>query len=125
MQTLLAYFCQMDAELENLQRLNTSLELQLAELRGKLKATGKELVSERERNQEARALFRHIRFDLHNASGLIQEPKELKDTVKVHAPPRGSCHLLHGTIIVAFGVGFLYELFNIAVSSYTIQYQIV
>ncbi|PNF35437.1 Cilia- and flagella-associated protein 57 [Cryptotermes secundus] len=73
---------EMDAELENLQRLNTSLELQLAEVRGKLKATGKELMSERERNQEARTLFRHIRFDLHNASGLIQEPKELKDTVK-------------------------------------------
>jgi predicted nucleic acid-binding Zn-ribbon protein len=89
----------MDAELENLQRLNTSLELQLAELQGKLKATSKELVSERERNQEARALFRHIRFDLHNASGLIQEPKKLKDTVKVHAPPCGSCRLLCNVVM--------------------------
>jgi hypothetical protein len=75
----------METELENLQRTNTSLELWLQELQRKLNATGKELKSEHKKNQEADALFRCIRFDLHIASGLLQEPKKLKETVKVHA----------------------------------------
>jgi hypothetical protein len=75
----------MEAELGSLQKLNMSLELQLAGLREKLKATSKELASAHERNREAHALFGHIVSDLHSASGLIQEPKKLKDIVKVHA----------------------------------------
>jgi hypothetical protein len=76
----------MEAELENLQKMNTSLELQLAELQGRLKSKSNELMSEHEKNREADTLLRRIRFDLHSASGLLQEPKKLKDTVKVCAP---------------------------------------
>jgi hypothetical protein len=75
----------MDAELENLQKLNRDLELQLAKLRGRMRATNKELLSERKRNQDTCAFLSHIRFDLYSASRLIQEPKKLKDTVKVYA----------------------------------------
>jgi uncharacterized protein YlxW (UPF0749 family) len=76
----------MEAELENLQKINTSLELQLAELQGKLNATRNELKSVHKKNQAADTLLTRIRFDLHSASGLLQEPKKLKDAVKVCAP---------------------------------------
>ncbi|PSN49348.1 hypothetical protein C0J52_04287 [Blattella germanica] len=72
----------MELELENLQKVNTSLDLQLAELREKLSATNNELIKEHQENRSKNALLRRIRFDLHNASGLIQEPKQLKDTVR-------------------------------------------
>ena len=73
----------MELELENMQKVNTSLDLQLAELREKLNATNNELIVEHEQNRSKNAVMRQIRIDLHNASGLIQEPKKLKDMVKV------------------------------------------
>nr|CAD7403159.1 unnamed protein product [Timema cristinae] len=72
----------MEVELENLQKTNNSLELQLTELKEKLYATDLELEAERQRNRENNSLLRRIRIDLHNCSGLIQEPNKLKESVR-------------------------------------------
>jgi uncharacterized protein (DUF488 family) len=69
---------------EELMILNTYRERQLAELGEKLNTTKNELMSECKRKQQADTLLDRVRFDLHQASRLIQEPKKLKDTVKVH-----------------------------------------
>nr|CAD7457121.1 unnamed protein product [Timema tahoe] len=63
-------------------KTNNSLELQLTELKEKLYATDLELEAERQRNRENNSLLRRIRIDLHNCSGLIQEPNKLKESVK-------------------------------------------
>ena len=75
----------MELELEGMEKANISLDLQLVELREKLNATSCELSREHEQNRSKNALLKKIRIDLHDASGLIQEPKRLKDTVRVSA----------------------------------------
>ena len=47
--TLLCIFLQMESELERFHKQNTSLELNITELRLKLKATDKEMHMERQR----------------------------------------------------------------------------
>nr|CAD7265563.1 unnamed protein product [Timema shepardi] len=54
----------------------------LTELKEKLYATDLELEAERQRNRENNSLLRRIRIDLHNCSGLIQEPNKLKESVR-------------------------------------------
>jgi hypothetical protein len=65
--------------------VNTYRERQLAELGQKLNTTKNEIMSECKRKQQAYTLLDRVRFDLHQASHLIQEPTKLKETVKVHA----------------------------------------
>jgi len=64
--------------------VNTYRERQLAEMGQKLNTTKSEITSECKRKQQAHTLLDRARFDLHQASHLIQEPTKLKETVKVH-----------------------------------------
>jgi hypothetical protein len=63
--------------------LNTYRGRQLAELGQKINTTKTILMSECKRKQQADTLLDRVRFDLHQASRLIQEPKKLKETIKV------------------------------------------
>jgi hypothetical protein len=65
--------------------VNTYRERQLAEIGQKLKTTKSEIISECKRKQQAHTLLDRVRFDLHQASRLIQEPTKLKENVKVCA----------------------------------------
>ena len=65
--------------------VNTYRERQLAEMGQKLNTTKSEIRSECKRKEQAHTLLDRVRFDLHQASRLIQEPTKLKETVKVHA----------------------------------------
>jgi len=65
--------------------VNTYRERQLAEMGQKLNTTRSEIMSECNRKQEAHTILDRVRFDLHQASHLLQEPTKLKETVKVHA----------------------------------------
>lgn len=73
----------MEKELENLQKTNTTLELQLTELKEKLQSKEVELESAQSQNKRSRGLLRRIRNDIHNASGLIQEPRKLGSAISV------------------------------------------
>lgn len=68
----------METELVNLHKTTISLELQLHELREKLGAARHELQNEMHRNKRCQQLLKRIRIDLHDASGLVQEPQALK-----------------------------------------------
>lgn len=73
---------EMESELERFHKQNTGLELNIAELRLKLKATEKELYQERQIVHDVEAVVKRFKTDLHNAAGYIQEPKKLKEHVK-------------------------------------------
>jgi DNA repair exonuclease SbcCD ATPase subunit len=72
---------EMEQELERFHKKNQSLELKNKELLQKLKATDKELKSERQRVQDTEAILKRFRTDIHHTAGLIQEPKQLKESV--------------------------------------------
>jgi len=65
--------------------VNTYRERQLADMGQKLNTTKSAIMSECKRKQQAHTLLDRVRFDLHQASCLLQEPTKLKETVKVHA----------------------------------------
>ncbi|KAK1133163.1 hypothetical protein K0M31_014517 [Melipona bicolor] len=71
----------METELVNLHKTTISLELQLHELREKLRAARRELEYEIHRNKRCQQLLKRIRVDLLDASGLVQEPQALKAAV--------------------------------------------
>lgn len=70
-------------ELENLQKIILNLDLQLVELREKLKAADNELRREVAKNRVAKATLKTIRSDLHQASNYIQDEAKLKRSLKV------------------------------------------
>ena len=72
----------MESELERFHKQNTSLELNIDELRNKLKATEKEMHQERQRVRDKDAVIKRMKTDLHNCVGYIQEPKMLKDSIR-------------------------------------------
>ncbi|MBN3302205.1 CFA57 protein, partial [Amia calva] len=73
---------EMEGELESFHKSNTQLELNITELKQKLKATDKEMHKEMQRVRDVEALVRRFKTDLHNCVGFIQEPKKLKDSIR-------------------------------------------
>jgi len=73
---------EMESELEQFHKQNTGLDLNIAELRLKLKATEKELYQERQTIHDVEEVVKRFKTDLHNAAGFIQDPKKLKEHVK-------------------------------------------
>merc|ERR1712154_702744 len=72
----------MESELERFHKQNTQLELNITELRQKLKATDKEMHQERQRVRDVEAVVKRFKTDLHNCVGYIQDPKMLKESIK-------------------------------------------
>jgi len=72
----------MESELERFHKQNTQLELNITELRQKLKATDKEMHVERQKVRDVEAVVKRFKTDLHNCVAFIQEPKVLKDSIK-------------------------------------------
>lgn len=70
-------------ELENLQKVILSLDLQLAELREKLAAANNEVKKEIEKNRRMKKALQAIRSDIHHASGFVQNIPMLQKAVKV------------------------------------------
>lgn len=74
---------QMEKELENLQKINTSLELQLVELKEKINATEKEVESYEEKFLSGSNVLRQIKVDVYTLYHQISDFKKLKDGIKV------------------------------------------
>ncbi|XP_048352772.1 cilia- and flagella-associated protein 57 isoform X2 [Sphaerodactylus townsendi] len=72
----------MEGELEHFHKQNTQLELNIAELRLKLRATDREMHKEMQKERDMEALIKRFKMDLHNCVGLIQEPKKLKESIR-------------------------------------------
>ncbi|XP_063153827.1 cilia- and flagella-associated protein 57 isoform X2 [Candoia aspera] len=72
----------MEGELEHFHKQNTQLELNIAELRLKLRATDREMHKEMQKERDMEALVKRFKTDLHNCVGLIQEPKKLKECIR-------------------------------------------
>lgn len=70
-------------ELENLQKVILSLDLQLAELREKLFAANNEVQKEIEKNRRMKKALQAIRIDIHHASTHIQNTPMLQKAVRV------------------------------------------
>ncbi len=73
---------QMESELERFHKQNTQLELNIGELRQKLRAAETEGAKERQRGRDTEAAVRRFKTDLHNCVGYIQDPKLLKESIK-------------------------------------------
>lgn len=73
---------EMESELERFHKQNTQLELNITEYKQKLRATDKELRMERQRVRDIEAIIKHMKIDLHNCVGHIQDPKRLKEFIK-------------------------------------------
>lgn len=71
----------MESELERFHKQNTQLELNITELRQKLKATDKEMHMERQKVRDIEAVVKRFKTDLHNCVAYIQEPKMLKESI--------------------------------------------
>ncbi|KAJ8263115.1 hypothetical protein COCON_G00155720 [Conger conger] len=89
----------MEEELGQFKRKNTQLELNITELKLKLKVTDEDKRKEMQRVCNMNTLVQRFRGDLHHCVELIQEPKELKDSI---------CKLYNSyvqTDVVKIGVG--------------------
>ncbi|XP_064228328.1 cilia- and flagella-associated protein 57 isoform X1 [Aotus nancymaae] len=73
---------QMEAELQHFHKQNTQLELNIAELWQKLRATNQEMRRERQKERDLEALVRRFKTDLHDCVAYIQEPRLLKEKVR-------------------------------------------
>ncbi|XP_048717483.1 cilia- and flagella-associated protein 57 isoform X3 [Caretta caretta] len=72
----------MEGELERFHQQNMQLELNITELRQKLKATDREMHKEQQKERDMEALVKRFKTDLHNCVGFIQEPKKLKEGIR-------------------------------------------
>ncbi|XP_065409720.1 cilia- and flagella-associated protein 57 isoform X5 [Chrysemys picta bellii] len=72
----------MEGELERFHKQNMQLELNITELRQKLKATDREMHKEQQKERDMEALVKRFKTDLHNCVGFIQEPKKLKEGIR-------------------------------------------
>ncbi|XP_039342461.1 cilia- and flagella-associated protein 57 isoform X2 [Mauremys reevesii] len=73
---------EMEGELERFHKQNMQLELNITELRQKLKATDREMHKEQQKERDMEALVKRFKTDLHNCVGFIQEPKKLKEGIR-------------------------------------------
>lgn len=71
-------------ELENLQKVILSLDLQLAELREKLAGANSEVKKEIDKNRRMKKALQAIRIDIHQASTHIQNNQMLQKAVRVN-----------------------------------------
>ncbi|KAK5641374.1 hypothetical protein RI129_009921 [Pyrocoelia pectoralis] len=69
-------------ELENLQKIIVNLEIRHAELKEKLNAADHELKREIVKNRVSKGALKTIRTDLHQISGILQEPAKLTKALK-------------------------------------------
>ena len=72
----------MEAELGEFSRDNKALQLAMAQKDLRLDATSKEMLHERQQAHNLKVELRNIKAGLHNTSRFIQEPKELKESIK-------------------------------------------
>ena len=68
----------MDVELDHYHKANSNLDLNIADLKLKLKAAEKEVAKERVRFKACAATVRRFKVDLSECVQYIQEPKVLK-----------------------------------------------
>jgi chromosome segregation ATPase len=73
---------EMDDELEQYHKQTTNMDLNIQDLKLKLKAVEKEKSKEHEKVEEYMAYVKRFRRDLYNTIQLIQNPHELKDSLK-------------------------------------------
>lgn len=73
---------EMESELERFHKQNTTLELNISELKQKLRSTDKEYQRERQRVRDSEAVNKRMKIDIHNCVGLIQDPKQLKESIR-------------------------------------------
>ncbi|KAF0306764.1 Cilia- and flagella-associated protein 57 [Amphibalanus amphitrite] len=76
----------MENELENYHKTNTEQELQLQELRQKLRAIEAELHRAVQRNYDFTIVMNRYRSDLFSCMDHLQDPKKLKEGIKVNIP---------------------------------------
>jgi chromosome segregation ATPase len=69
---------EMDSELEHYHKSNSALDLQISDLKLRLKAAEKEVNHEKARVRTAGAIVRRFRVDLNECVQYIQQPKVLK-----------------------------------------------
>ncbi|KAL7750132.1 hypothetical protein RI367_004304 [Sorochytrium milnesiophthora] len=72
----------MDEELSNYSKVNRDLELAINDLKLKLKAAEQEVQRERARVKYLHALLKRFKTDLHECAQLVQDPKQLKASLK-------------------------------------------
>lgn len=72
----------MEAELEESSRDNKALLLAIENHELKLKATTKEMNQERQQVHNLKVEIQGFKANLHNTTRFIQEPKQLKETMK-------------------------------------------
>ncbi|KAI8852314.1 hypothetical protein BC829DRAFT_73466 [Chytridium lagenaria] len=72
----------MDVELEHYNKANSNLELAIADLKLKLKAAEKEVAKERAKIKACAATVKRFKVDLNECVQYIQEPKQLKASIK-------------------------------------------
>jgi hypothetical protein len=73
----------MEEEINEYQQKESSLNLEIAELRENVTLKEKDYLREKKLNKETQAILRKIRYELHELSLLVQEPLELKRAVIV------------------------------------------
>ncbi|KAJ3220181.1 Cilia- and flagella-associated protein 57 [Dinochytrium kinnereticum] len=73
---------EMDVELEHYNKANSNLELAIADLKLKLKAAEKEVAKERSKIKACAATVKRFKVDLNECVQYIQEPKQLKASIK-------------------------------------------
>ena len=73
----------MESELERFNKHNDQLELTNKEKDAKLDATHRELRDERIKRRNAEMELKQIKTDIHNCVGHIQDPKMLKDQIRM------------------------------------------
>ncbi|NXI39863.1 CFA57 protein, partial [Galbula dea] len=71
----------MEGVLEQFNKENTQLKLNITQLQQKLKAADREMLKEREKKQNMETLIKRFRTDLHNCVGFIQDSKKIKDEI--------------------------------------------
>ncbi|XP_029990136.1 cilia- and flagella-associated protein 57 [Sphaeramia orbicularis] len=77
---------QLEEELVNLDKSNTHLKLSVSDLKLKLRTREKEMHKEMQKMKDLETQLQRLKSDLHDCVGVIQEPKKLKECVKmIHA----------------------------------------
>ncbi|KAG7229689.1 hypothetical protein INR49_012736, partial [Caranx melampygus] len=74
---------QLEEELVQTDKRNTQLKLTVSDLRLKLGTREKEMQREMQKVMDLETHLQRLKSDLHNCVGFIQEPKKLKDSIKM------------------------------------------
>ena len=72
----------MEAELGEFSQDNNALQLAMAQKDLRLDATSKEMLLERQAVHDLKVEVKNLKAGLHNTSRFIQEPKQLKESIK-------------------------------------------